>query len=97
MASFVDYGMVVAMCKEVQNPERAVLKAIALSVATAGVTDIIYLVPILFILLDVQELLSVASGESIATVFKNVTASSGGAFALLFLLLGILFLAGIGL
>jgi amino acid transporter len=32
------YGMVAAMCEEVQNPEREVPRAIVLSVAAAGVS-----------------------------------------------------------
>lgn len=36
------YGLVVAMCEEVQHPEREVPKAIVFSVAAAGVTGVIY-------------------------------------------------------
>ena len=35
------YGMVTAMCEEVQSPEREVPKAIVLSVAVAGVAGVI--------------------------------------------------------
>ncbi|KAL1602597.1 hypothetical protein SLS60_006013 [Paraconiothyrium brasiliense] len=90
------YGMVAAMCEEVQNPEREVPKAIVLSVAAAGVTGIIYLIPILFVLPDVQSLLEVANGQPIGLLFKTVTGSAGGGFGLLFLILGILFFAGTG-
>lgn len=90
------YGMVAAMCEEVQNPAREVPKAIVLSVAAAGVTGVIYLIPILFVLPDIQLLLSVANGQPIGLLFKTVTGSAGGGFGLLFLILGILFFAGIG-
>ncbi|KAJ4348733.1 uncharacterized protein N0V89_010111 [Didymosphaeria variabile] len=90
------YGMVASMCEEVQNPEREVPKAIVLSVAAAGVTGIIYLIPILFVLPDVQMLLDVANGQPIGLLFKTVTGSAGGGFGLLFLILGILFFAGTG-
>ncbi|KAF2660246.1 amino acid permease-like protein [Lophiostoma macrostomum CBS 122681] len=90
------YGMVAAMCEEVQNPEREVPKAIVLSVAAAGVTGVIYLIPILFVLPDVQVLLDVANGQPIGLLFKTVTGSAGGGFGLLFLILGILFFAGVG-
>lgn len=90
------YGMVAAMCEEVQNPQREVPKAIVLSVVAAGLTGLIYLIPVLFVLPDVQTLLNVASGQPIALVFKNATGSAGGGFGLLFLLLGILMFAGIG-
>jgi amino acid permease (GABA permease) len=90
------YGMVAAMCEEVAYPEREVPKAIVLSVAAAGVTGVIYLIPILFVLPDVQLLLEVANGQPIGLLFKTVTGSAGGGFGLLFLILGILFFAGTG-
>lgn len=89
-------GMVAAMCEEVQNPHREVPKAIVLSVAAAGVTGVIYLIPILFVLPPVELLLGVANGQPIGLLFKTVTGSAAGGFGLLFLILGILFFAGIG-
>jgi amino acid transporter len=90
------YGMVASMCEEVQNPDREVPKAMVLSVAAAGFTGIIYLIPILFVLPDVSTLLSVANGQPIGLIFKTATGSAGGGFALLFLILGILLFAGVG-
>jgi amino acid permease (GABA permease) len=90
------YGMVASMCEEVQNPEREVPKAIVLSVAAAGLTGIIYLIPILFVLPPVELLLGVANGQPIGLLFKTVTGSAAGGFGLLFLILGILFFAGVG-
>jgi amino acid permease (GABA permease) len=90
------YGMVASMCEEVQNPEREVPKAIVLSVAAAGLTGIIYLIPILFVLPPVELLLDVANGQPIGLLFKTVTGSAAGGFGLLFLILGILFFAGVG-
>lgn len=90
------YGLVAAMCEEVQNPAREVPKAMVLSVAAAGVTGVVYLLPILFVLPDVQYLLAAASGQPIGLVFKQATGSVGGGFGLLFLILGIMIFAGIG-
>ncbi|KAL4809401.1 amino acid/polyamine transporter I [Aspergillus unguis] len=90
------YGMVAAMCEEVQNPHREVPKAIVLSVVAAGITGLVYLIPVLFVLPEVKTLLNVASGQPIGLVFKSATGSAGGGFGLLFLLLGILMFAGIG-
>lgn len=90
------YGMVAAMCEEVQNPHREVPKAIVLSVIAAGVTGAAYLIPVLFVLPSVKRLLNVASGQPIGLVFKIVTGSPGGGFGLLFLILGIMIFAGIG-
>ena len=90
------YGMVASMCEEVQNPHREVPKAIVLSVVAAGITGLVYLIPIMFVLPSVQTLLNVASGQPIGLIFKTATGSAGGGFGLLFLILGILMFAGIG-
>ncbi|KAK5108919.1 hypothetical protein LTR62_007721 [Meristemomyces frigidus] len=90
------YGLVASMCEEVQNPAREVPKAMVLSVAAAGVTGVVYLLPILFVLPDVQYLLAAANGQPIGLVFKQATGSAAGGFGLLFLILGIMFFAGIG-
>lgn len=90
------YGMVAAMCEEVQSPEREVPKAITLSVVAAGITGLIYLIPILFTLPDIDMLLNVASGQPIGLLFKTVTGSKSGGFGLLFLILGIWLFAGVG-
>ena len=55
-----------------------------------------YLVPILFVLPDVDTLLSVASGQPMPLLYKIVTGSPGGGFGLLILIIGIGFFAGIG-
>ncbi|KAM6534817.1 hypothetical protein FALCPG4_004440 [Fusarium falciforme] len=88
------YGMVAAMCEEVQNPEREVPKAMVLSVVAAGLTGVVYLVPVLFVLPDVTALL--ASSQPIGLLFKTVTGSAAGGFGLLFLILGIWLFAGVG-
>ncbi|KAF1827802.1 amino acid transporter [Dissoconium aciculare CBS 342.82] len=90
------YGLVASMCEEVQNPAREVPKAIFLSVAAAGITGLVYLIPLLFVMPEVQMLVDVKSGQPIALLFKTVTGSAAGGFGLLFLILGILFFAGTG-
>ncbi|KAK3617066.1 hypothetical protein LTR56_025545 [Elasticomyces elasticus] len=90
------YGLVASMCEEVQNPAREVPKAMVMSVAAAGVTGVIYLIPILFVLPDVSYLLAASSGQPIGLIFKQATGSAAGGFGLLFLLLGIMFFAGTG-
>lgn len=92
------YGMVAAMCEEVQNPQHEVPKGMILSVVAAAFTGIIYLLPVLFTLPveKIELLLQVPGGMPIGVFFKIVTGSPGGGFGLLFLLLGILMFAGIG-
>jgi amino acid transporter len=88
--------MVAAMCEEVQNPEREVPKAMVLSVVTAGITGVIYLIPILFVMPDIDKLLVVSTGQPIGYLFMTATGSAGGGFGLLCLIIGIQFFAGIG-
>lgn len=90
------YGLVASMCEEVQNPAREVPKAMVMSVVAAGITGIIYLVPILFVLPDVKVLLAASAGQPITVLFKMVTGSAAGGFGLLFLILGIQIFAGTG-
>lgn len=84
------------MCEETQNPHREVPKAIVLSVVAAGVTGLVYLITILFVLPPVEMLRAVASGQPIGLLFKTVTGSASGGFGMLFLILGIQLFAGIG-
>ncbi|KAG6012443.1 hypothetical protein E4U41_005328 [Claviceps citrina] len=86
--------MVASMCEEVQNPEREVPKAIVLSVVAAGITGIVFLIPLLVVMPDVAGLLKEA--QPIGLLFKTVTGSTAGGFGLLFLILGIMLFAGIG-
>ncbi|CAF2838973.1 unnamed protein product [Rotaria sp. Silwood2] len=90
------YGMVAAMCEEVQHPEREVPKAMVFSVVAAGITGVIYLIPILFVMPDVDKLLSISTGQPIGYLFMTATGSAGGGFGLLLLLIGIQFFAAIG-
>ncbi|KAG8932771.1 hypothetical protein FRC03_003310 [Tulasnella sp. 419] len=90
------YGMVAAMCEEVQNPEREVPRAMVLSVVAAAITGIVYLIPILFVLPEISDLLAAPLGQPIPVLFKTVIGSPGGGFGLLFLILGIALFAGVG-
>ncbi|KJX96957.1 gaba permease like protein [Zymoseptoria brevis] len=90
------YGLVASMCEEVPNPAREVPRAIVMSVVAAGVTGVIYLIPILFVLPAVQDLLDVKSGQPIGFLFTQATGSKSGGFGLLFLILGIWLFAGTG-
>lgn len=88
--------MVAVMCEEVQNPEREVPKAMVLSVVASGLTGIVYLIPILFVLPDISTLLTVASGQPIGILFRDATGSRAAGLVLLLLIIGIDFFACIG-
>ncbi|KAK6330485.1 hypothetical protein TWF696_003376 [Orbilia brochopaga] len=90
------YGMVASLCEEVQNPDREVPRAMVLSVLMAALTGIVYLIPLLFVLPEVQIVLSVANGQPIGLIFTTATGSKAGGMCLLALILVIAIFAGTG-
>lgn len=88
--------MVAVMCEEVQNPEREVPRAMVLSVVAAGLTGLVYLIPILFVLPDIKLLLTVASGQPIGILFRDATGSKAAGLCLLLLVIGVMFFACVG-
>lgn len=79
--------MLAAMCEEVQNPLLEVLKVMVLAGAGPGTTEIVYILPILFVLPPVGILLAVKNGQPIGLLRK--IANGSGGLGLLFVLLGI--------
>lgn len=69
------YDIVAAMCEEVQQPECEVPRVTVLFAATIALPGLLYLVPILFILPDIDTLLMVDNGQPIGLVFKTATGS----------------------
>lgn len=90
------YGMVAALCEEVKEPQIEVPRAMVFSVIAAGITGLVYLLPIIFVLPDIEPLLNVASLQPMPLLYKTVTGSAAGAMGLLTLILGIWFFAAVG-
>ncbi|VUC20663.1 unnamed protein product [Clonostachys rosea] len=89
------YGMIAAMCEEVQNPQKEVPKAIVLSVVAAGITGIAFLIPILFVLPDIDYLLNETKGMPIGFLFARATGSPAAGLGLLIGVIGTMLFAGI--
>lgn len=87
--------MIAAMCEEVQNPQKEVQKAIVLSVVAAGVTGLAFLIPILYVLPEVDLLLNDTNGMPIRFIFLNATGSAAGGIGLLICIIGVMLFAGI--
>lgn len=87
--------MIAAMCEEVQNPHKEVPKAIVLSVVAAGITGIAFLVPILFVLPDIDYLLNDTNGMPIGFLFAKATGSPVAGLLLLVCVIGTMLFAGI--
>jgi len=66
------------------------------SVIAASITGFLYLIPLLFVLPEIEVLSAAAAGQPIPVLFYLVTGSKAGGFGLLFLILGIFFFAGVG-
>ncbi|VVT54465.1 uncharacterized protein SAPINGB_P004089 [Magnusiomyces paraingens] len=91
------YGMVASMCEEVQSPEREVPKGMILSVVAAGLTGVIFLIPVLAVLpTDRIAQLLAANDMPVTPMFLMVTGSPVRAQMLLGLLQGTIVFAGVG-
>lgn len=88
--------MVAALCEEVHNPQKEVPKAMVWSVVAAGITGVVYLLPIIFVLpVDrIDDLLAVASLQPMPELYKIVTRSAEGAMCLLVLSMSLSPLSG---
>jgi len=84
------------MCEEVQQPSTQVPKAIVGTVVLNTLAGLLFLIPLVFVLPDVLELIALPSGQPIPTIIKLAVGSSGGAFALLIPLLVLAIFCGIG-
>ncbi|KAI8665471.1 hypothetical protein NCS56_00983200 [Fusarium sp. Ph1] len=88
-------GMIISMCEEVQNPSIQVPRAMVATIFINAFAGLLFLIPLVFVLPDIQELLQLASGQPVPVIIKSAVGSSGGAFALLVPLLVLLVICGI--
>ena len=91
------YGTICYLADEVNEPEKAIPRAMVGSVVAASITGFFFVIPIGFVLpLDMTDILSSPAGQPIPALFSLVTGSAGGAFGLLFCILGVGMFASIG-
>ncbi|PFH50108.1 hypothetical protein AMATHDRAFT_145964 [Amanita thiersii Skay4041] len=84
-------GMIASMAEEVKNPAIQVPTAIIWSIPIGAICGVVFLLPILFTLPDVETLLSVPGGQPIGVMFELIMGSKGGGFGMWF----IIFMIGI--
>ncbi|KAI0133628.1 amino acid/polyamine transporter I [Xylariales sp. AK1849] len=89
-------GMIISMCEEVRQPATQVPKAMVLTIAINTVAGLMFMVPLVFVLPDIRELVALASGQPVPTIIKSAVGSAGGAFGLLIPLLVLAIICGIG-
>lgn len=91
------FGMLPAISEEVEDAEHSVPKGMIISVLLAGVSGIVFLIPILVVLPDISDLLQNEKGiMPIVLIFKLATNSITVSFFLVLMILGNLLFSGIG-
>ncbi|KAK7733026.1 hypothetical protein SLS53_008355 [Cytospora paraplurivora] len=89
-------GMVISMCEEVQAPATQVPNAMVGTVILNFFWGLLMLIPLLFIMPDIDKLLALSSGQPVPSIIKSAVGSPGGTFGLLVPLLVLAFICGIG-
>ncbi|KAI5465302.1 amino acid/polyamine transporter I [Mariannaea sp. PMI_226] len=89
-------GMIISMCEEVQKPSIQVPRAMVATIIINTFAGLLFMIPLMFVLPDIQLLIGLASGQPVPTILKSAIGSSGGAFGLLFPLMVLAILCGIG-
>lgn len=84
------------MCEEVQHPSKQVPKAIVGTVILNTLAGFLFLIPLVFVLPDSQELIALVSGQPVPTIMKSAVGNSTGAFLLLLPLIVLALICGIG-
>lgn len=84
------------MCEEVRQPATQVPKAMVLTVIINTFAGLFFMVPLVFVLPDIKQLLALQSGQPVPAIIKSAVGSAGGAFGLLIPLLVLALECGIG-
>ena len=84
------------MCEEVQQPSTQVPKAMVGTIVINTFAGLLFLIPLVFVLPDLAELIAIPSGQPVPAILKSAVGSSGGAFGLLVPLLVLAIICGVG-
>ena len=87
-------GMIISMCEEVEHPATQVPRAMVLTILINMMGGLLFLVPLMFVLPNLEDLVALASGQPVPTIIKSAVGSSGGAFALLIPIMVLAILCG---
>ncbi|KAI6782612.1 putative amino-acid permease [Emericellopsis cladophorae] len=88
-------GMIISMCEEVRDPSTQVPKAMVATIVINTLGGLLFLIPIVFVLPDIQMLINIESAQPIPTIFKSAVGSAGGAFGLLIPLIALCLMCSI--
>lgn len=84
------------MCEEVQQPSTQVPKAMVATILINLAAGLLFLIPLLFVLPELQDLLAILSGQPVPTIIATAVGSPGGAFGLLIPIIILGLICGIG-
>lgn len=82
------------MCEEVRAPATQVPKAMVLTICINTVAGLMFMIPLVFVLPDIQGLLVLT--QPVPAIIKSAIGNPGGAFGLLIPLLVLAIICGIG-
>ncbi len=82
------------MCEEVREPATQVPKAMVMTIFINTFAGLLFLIPLLFVLPDIQNL--ILSAQPVPVIVKAALGNAGGAFALTIPLLVLAIICGIG-
>jgi amino acid transporter len=89
-------GMIISMCEEVHQPSIQVPKAMVATIFINTLAGLLFLIPLVFVLPDIQVLLSIPSGQPVPSIIKSAVGSSGAAICLLVPIMVLAIICGIG-
>lgn len=87
-------GMIISMCEEVREPSTQVPKAMVGTIVLNTFAGLLFLIPLCFVLPDIQELL--LADSPVPAIIKDAVGSPGAAIALCMPLLVLAIICGIG-
>ena len=71
-------GMVICMCEEVRQPATQMPKAIVATVAANIFLGLAFLIPLAFVLPDIEMLANLANGQPVPTIISSAVGPKGG-------------------
>ncbi|KAH6871433.1 polyamine transporter TPO5 [Thelonectria olida] len=87
-------GMIISMCEEVREPSTQVPKAMAITVLINFFAGLLFLIPLVFVLPDIEELIK--SPQPVPVIIKSAVGTPGAAIALCIPLVVLGIICGVG-
>lgn len=84
------------MCEEVKEPSTQVPKAMVATIFINTFAGLLFLIPLVFVLPDIQGLLNDPYGQPVPLIIMSAVGNQGGAFALCIPLMVLAIICGVG-